>query len=188
MTGFSRRFYTFPAFNAALDDALDHLGEFTAALRSGRISRAFGERIMLAVTHVNGCRYCDYGHTLAALASGVTSDELRALRAGDFAALPQQEVTALLFAQHVAQMGGRPDPAAWDRLVATYGPAVACDVLAYIRLILIGNLLGNTFDAFWSRIAGRPAPGSTLLSEVSVLLGALFLVPLKLAGRLLARL
>lgn len=48
--------------------------------------------------------------------------------------------------------------------------APARDILAYIRMITFGNLLGNTLDAFFSRLAGRPAPGSTLWDELGVLL------------------
>ncbi len=186
-TGFSRRIFSFPTFSAALDDVTGHLDDLKAAARSQRVSRAFAERIMLAVTQVNGCRYCDYGHTLAALRTGVTQDELRALREGNLDALPEGEVVALLFAQHYAERNGHPDPAAWERVVETYEPDAARDIMAYIRMIMMGNLLGNTFDAFWSRLAGRPAPGSSILDEIGVLAGMFVLAPVKLAGRLVGR-
>ena len=73
-----------------------------------------------------------------------------------------------------------------------YGAPTAADILTLIRMITIGNLLGNTFDAFLSRLQGQPNPASTLVDEVAVLGGtALGTLPLAalmglrmLAGRL----
>ena len=42
---------------------------------------------------------------------------------------------------------------------------------------MIGNLYGNTFDAFRSRLAFAPAEGSSLLGELGVLVGGLWVVP-----------
>jgi len=177
-TTFDRRIYDVPAFRAGIADAFTHLDDFKAAHRAGRVSHAFAERIMLAVTQVNGCRYCDWGHTRAALAVGVTEDELAAIRSGCFDdAIPAEEIPALLFAQHYAHTGGQPDPAAWETLIGTYGPETANDIRCYIRMITIGNLSGNTFDAFLSRLVGRPAPESTLWQELGVLLGAFVMIP-----------
>lgn len=185
---FPKRVYTFQGFVAAMDDAFAHLGDLKAAARAGRVDRAFAERIMLAVTHVNGCRYCDFGHTHAALRAGVSPAELDALRAGLFDAespLPREQVPALLFAQHYAAQRGSPDPLAQQRLVETYGADTARDILAFIRMIMIGNLLGNTFDGFWSRLIGRPAAESSLPGEIGVLAGFFVIVPARLIGWLL---
>jgi len=174
---FSRRIFTIGSFSAAIDDMFDHLGDLRAASSQHRISKAFSERIMLAVTQVNGCRYCDFGHARMALQVGVTQAEIDALRQGNLEALPEEEGVALLFAQHYAESQGQPDPAAWQRVVETYGADRAQDILAYIRMITIGNLYGNTFDALLSRLRGRPAMGSSLVQEIGVLLGGFVIVP-----------
>lgn len=174
---FDRRTFTMASFSAAIDDLFDHFGEVRAAVRERRISKAFSERIMLAVTQVNGCRYCDYGHALAALRSGVTQEEIDALRQGDFESLPEEESVAILFAQHYAESEENPDAAAWQQLVDTYGADRAQDILTYIRMITIGNLYGNTFDAFLSRFQGKPAENSTFLQETGVLFGGLVMIP-----------
>jgi hypothetical protein len=44
-----------------------------------------------------------------------------------------------------------------------------------LRMITFGSLLGNTFDALLSRIAGKPAAGSSLWNELSVLFGVLWM-------------
>ena len=176
-----KRTYTFArlrqdvAWLVAAPDAL------RAAMRGGRVSKPFAEKIMLAVTQVNGCRWCHYAHARLALTSGVSPAELRSLMAlalGDF---PQEEAVALAFAQHYAESADRPDPAAWQRVLDAYGAPTAADILTLIRMITMGNLLGNTFDAFLSRLQGEPNPASTLVDEVTVLAGtALGTLPLAL--------
>ncbi len=186
-TPFNRRIFTWATFRESLQDVLDHLDDLRAAARSGRVSKAFAEKIMLAVTQVNGCRYCNYGHTRAALKVGVTKEELRHLVQGQFDRLPEDEIIAILFAQHYAEQGGKPDEEAWQRLVETYGPETARDIMAYIRMIMFGNLLGNTFDAFLSRLAGRPAEGSSLFDEIAVLTMTVLLIPLYMVKHVLRR-
>jgi AhpD family alkylhydroperoxidase len=186
--GFQKRIYNVETLRGALDEVFAHVGDLRSARRSGRVDAAFAERIMLAVTKVNGCRYCNYGHTRAALRAGVTDKEIRGLIAGDFAALPAPELVALTYAQHYAETAGHPDAAAWHRLIETYGADGARDILAYIRMITMGNLLGNTFDALLSRLSGGPtAAGSSLGQELGVLLGLFFLPPALWAARLAQR-
>jgi AhpD family alkylhydroperoxidase len=179
-TSFNRRIYTFLAFKTDVQQIFDHMDELRRAARGGRVSKAFAEKIMLVVTSVNGCRYCSYGHSRAALAAGVSEIELQRLLALDLGTFPVKETTALTFAQHYAESACQPDPAAWQRVVAYYGQETAHDILAYLRMITFGNLLGNTFDALLSRLAGKPAPGSSLGSELGILLGTLWMPPLRL--------
>jgi AhpD family alkylhydroperoxidase len=177
---FTKRIYTYPAFKADVRQIFDHMAELRQAASAGRVSKAFAEKIMLVVTSVNGCRYCSYGHSRAALAAGVSKTELQKLLALDLGTFPASEVTALTFAQHYAESACQPDPAAWQQVVTTYGEETARDILAYLRMITFGNLLGNTWDALLSRMTGRPAPGSSLGSELSVLLGVLWMPFLRL--------
>ena len=64
----------------------------------------FMERIMLAVTSVNECRYCSYYHTKIALENNCTNEEIRELLGGDFSCADQEELPALAFAQHFAEV------------------------------------------------------------------------------------
>ncbi len=184
---FNRRFYTFPAFRADVRQIFDHMDDLRRAARGGRVSKAFAEKIMLVVSSVNGCRYCCYGHSRAALAAGVSEAELQNLLALDLGPFPAHEVTALTFAQHYAEATCQPDPVAWQRVITYYGEETAQDILAYLRMITFGNLLGNTFDALLSRFAGKPSPGSSLWSELSVLLGVVWMPPSRLILRIFNR-
>jgi len=184
---FDRRIYTWPAFRLAVRQVFGQMDDLKRAARGGRVDKRFAEKLMLAVTRVNGCRYCAYGHTRAALAMGVPEDELQCLLAGDLGSFPPHEAVGLAFAQHYAESQGQVDPSAWQRLVETYGEATAQDILPYLRMITFGNLYGNTFDALLSRLAGKPAPGSSLWSELGVLFGVFVLVPLELLRRVVCK-
>jgi AhpD family alkylhydroperoxidase len=184
---FHKRVFSVATFRTAVDDLLDHMGDIRAAVRGKRVNRAFSERVMLAVTQVNGCRYCDYGHTRLALQAGVSPEEIEALAAGSFDRSPGEEAIALLFAQHYAECEGHPDPESWQRLIDTYGEDTARDILVYIRMITVGNLYGNTLDALFSRFRGRPAPNSSLWQELGVLFGIFVIVPVALIRRFFRR-
>jgi AhpD family alkylhydroperoxidase len=177
--GFQKRIYSPKSFQSDLQAVLENMDMFRAARRSRRVDSSFAERIMLAVTQVNGCRYCAFGHARAALQAGVDQEEISQLLSGEWETLPPDQVPALLFAQHYAETAGNPDPQTWEHLVTLYGEPTAQDILANIRMITMGNLLGNTFDALLSRFKGRPAAGSSFWKEVLVLLG-IFTIPFHL--------
>lgn len=111
------------------------------------ISPAFRERLMMMVTEVNGCRYCSYYHAREALKSGISSAELRDLLAG---AIPAEtspdEYLALAYAQHWAETDAKPDPEAVQKLIETYGEEKTAAIDILLRMIRVGNLLGNTAD------------------------------------------
>ncbi len=184
---FGKRIYTWTAFTAAVTDIFGRMDDLRRAARGGRVSPAFAEKIMLAVTHVNGCRYCAYGHSRAALAAGVPESEIQQLLAGGLGSFPGHEAVALAFAQHYAESACQPDQQAWDRLVDQYGAAAASDMLAYMRMITFGNLYGNTLDALLSRLRGKPAADSSLWSELGVILGVFVLVPLAMLRSSISR-
>ena len=100
MSGFAKRFYTPRAFVRDLREIVCHLPQFRNAARSGRVSRAFAEKIMMAVTQVNGCRYCVYFHTKLALQEGVPPDEIERILAAELGGFSEEEAVALAFAQH----------------------------------------------------------------------------------------
>lgn len=73
-------------------------GRLREIARKELISPAFRERLMLAVTAVNGCRYCSHFHTRQALKSGVTAEEIGGLLSNDVANCPQDEAVAVMYA------------------------------------------------------------------------------------------
>ncbi len=186
---FNKRTATPALLMKLMREVAAHRDDLRAARREGLVDRRFAEKIMLAVTQVNGCRWCNYGHTRAALAAGVRPEELQALMAQEIGQFPEEEAVALAFAQHYAESRDNPDPTAWQRVVDYYGAEKAAAILAYIRMITIGNLYGNTVDALLARLQGRPSPQSTLADELGLIAAplALLTVPLLALGALARR-
>lgn len=169
-SAFRKRIFNIPTFFALTSELIGDLGALKGARRDPALGSAFSKRIMLAVTQVNGCRYCSFMHTRMALASGVSRDELALIEGGDFDGLPEAELVALAFAQHFAETNGDYAPDTWTTLVETYDEATALHIRAVIRSITVGNLTGNTLDALLSRLRGRPADGSSIWQELGSLL------------------
>ncbi len=160
------------------------IGEVAQTIRSNRVSSQFAEHIMNAVTAVNGCTYCSWAHTKAALKSGCSTEELEAIKGLDFSGCNREEVVALAFAQHYAETRGNPSRDARIQLVETYGKEAAGDILNYIQMITIGNLCGNSFDGFRSRLRGKPPHNGSILFELfTILFGYPMLWMMKLDGK-----
>jgi len=123
------------------------------AMRDGGLRPAFRERLMLVVTSVNGCRYCSYAHAREALAEGITPKEIDALGEGMFEDSPTEEVPALLYAQHWAEMDGEPEPGVRQQIEQRYGEKTLQQIEIALRMIRVGNLLGNTFDYILHRVS-----------------------------------
>lgn len=125
-------------------------------MRGDSLEPAFRERLMLAVTAVNECRYCSYGHARQALQHGVTRPEIEALAGGQFDGCPREQLPALLYAQHWAETDGDPDDAARARVCELYGQERADAIELALSLIRVGNLGGNTLDhVLYRASAGR---------------------------------
>ena len=115
-------------------------------MRGETLSDAFRERIMLTVTEVNGCRYCQYAHAKMALSAGLPASEIESLSAGAFHHCPPEEVPALLYAQHWAEENGSPDPEMREKMLIHYGDEKTREMELAMRMIRMGNLMGNTWD------------------------------------------
>jgi AhpD family alkylhydroperoxidase len=116
------------------------------AIRSGLVSFAFRERLMLTVTEVNGCRYCSYFHAKEALKAGLSEEETRGYLRGDLQSAPAVELSALLYAQHWAASNAKPDQVVRQNLFQTYGNDKAEAIETVLHMIRMGNLLGNLGD------------------------------------------
>jgi AhpD family alkylhydroperoxidase len=175
---FNRNIYTFRLLKNDLKFMFSHLAQIRQTMRE--LDHAFVEKIMTVVTAVNGCRYCAWFHAREAVASGLDPEEVRSMMNLQFHAdASEEELPALVYAQHYAETRGNPDPEMKAKLVAAYGEKKAEQVQTVIRMITFGNLSGNTFDAFLSRMKGVKAEGSNPLFEfIFFIFGAPLLLPL----------
>jgi AhpD family alkylhydroperoxidase len=155
MKGFRRRTYrSFAQFRADVAFVGANARKLRPAPPGGRLDPAFRERLMLAVTAVNRCRYCAYVHGQAAVQAGLSREETRRLLSGVVGDCPDEDIPALAYAQHWAEADGNPEPEAQQELAACYGVETAEQIEIALRMIRVGNLAGNTFDALLYFLSG----------------------------------
>lgn len=117
------------------------------------INDEFRQRLMIAVTEVNGCRYCSYYHSKLALKAGVSQQELDSLLSGQLKDCPEKEVLALVYAQHWTEKQGQPDREMIEKVKNKYGAEKFATINLALRMINFGNLSGNSFDYFLHKIS-----------------------------------
>ena len=124
-----------------------------ALMRGESLDKKFRERLMLAVTEVNGCRYCQYAHARMALSSGLSQSEIDDLSVGVLDNCPAEQLPALLYAQHWAETNANPDAQIRQRVLTIYGEETMQAVALSLHMIRMGNLLGNTWDYLLYRLS-----------------------------------
>ena len=150
--------------------ALWHNPAALYSLRSNPdIRQSLVEKIMLAVSGASGSPFPRASHARHVIRRGLSPDETESLLRGEVNHATVDEATALFFARQYAESQGQPDPDLVQGLISTYGQRTASDLITCIRLVTLGSLVGNTFDAFLSRLLGKPSPDSTLGGEVAAL-------------------
>ena len=125
------------------------------ALIRPKTSAALREKVVLAVSSITDCRYCQWGHTHWALANDVSLEEINEILGHDLESLQARnpaEAAAILFARHYAENLHQIDPASLENLRRYYTDTQVAEILAYVRAITLGNLAGNTLDAVLARV------------------------------------
>ncbi|HOP57365.1 MAG TPA: carboxymuconolactone decarboxylase family protein [Bacillota bacterium] len=145
-----------------------------------RIDPHFQERLMLAVTEVNGCEVCSYAHTQVALKQGMDSAEIASFLQGDGEMIKETEAKAIIFAQHYADSNGRPEHYAYDVLLEEYGKKKTKAILATIQIMMMGNVFGLPMSAFFSRLKKQPYHNSNIFYELVLLIAPMYLFPFAL--------
>lgn len=130
------------------------------------INKKFKERIMLAVTEVNGCEMCSFVHTKIALSSGMTREEIKSILDNDHTNIPVEESVALIFSQHFAYSKESPSNEALERIIEDYGKQKAELILAVCNMITMTNGMGTSMDYFYSRLRFKRNKKSNILIEV----------------------
>lgn len=176
-TEFMKRLYPPKMFYRLLKDLISSRGSTKSLPSSDQISRQFIERIMIAVTQVNGCRYCSYFHTRVALKAGMNQKEIQKAFAGNFEDAPEEELTTLYFAQHYAEESGNPAPETVACMINDFGEKKTKAIIAYIRAIMVGNAWGNMVDSLKHRLTGKSYGKVTFIQEIGVILGPLWMIP-----------
>ena len=109
------------------------------------------ERVMLAVSEVNGCAFCAQYHTREALKAGLDAAEIQDILKAGYSNVPKEHLTAVLYAQHWADTQGQTDPEAQVRFESAYNPDTQRRILLSIRFINVMNFMFMK----WERLAAR---------------------------------
>jgi len=117
-----------------------------------KITPAFSEKIMLAVTGVNQCTYCSYLHTETALKKGVSQEEIEMLLEGTTENHDKEESIGLLFAQHWADTRGNTTEESREKLVNFYGKGRAFHIEFFIITVYTGNMSSNLTFGYKDKI------------------------------------
>lgn len=167
-----------------------------AAMVKPKIAPALREKVVLGVTSITKCGYCQWGHTHWAMAHGVPLEEINAILANESESLraaDPAEAAAILFARQYAESPDSLDPRAIEGLREHHGDAEVAELLAYVRAITLGSLTGNTADAFLDRFRGasrlrREDRGNVAFEAVVAIAAAPVLAVLAVLARLDRRL
>lgn len=172
-----QRIFDTKTFYRHLKNMMESLEDLIRYKMSGNMDKAFSEKIMLAVTEVNGCRYCNYLHTKLALNAGISKEDIQILLSGQFECISPAEAHAIIFAQHYADTGGYPDSEAYNEFVKFYGNDKARDIMSIIKVIMVGNIYGLSIDAFIKRIKRNSLPGSNFKDEILIITAVAVFIP-----------
>ena len=154
MKKFDRRYYQkLSIFASDFKAIMSKRDQMRPLMRGEIIDPSFRERLMLAVTAVNGCRYCSYAHSKQALLEGIHQDDIKAMLGGNMEDCPENELTAMFYAQHWAETRGKTDPAARVRFIEEYDDKTVEAIELTLQTIQMGNLLGNTADYILFRLS-----------------------------------
>lgn len=175
---YNKRIFGTKEFYCILKDAFCSMKHMRNARKKHLVDKDFMHRIMLAVTEVNGCRVCSYFHTEQALKDGMSDEEITSILNGSLENVPSGEGIGLFFAQHYADRKGNYDKSAWVRLTDEYGLEKAKGILAATRMIMMGNAYGIAYGCLKGRLKRKPVEGSSLRSEMGILVGSIVLIPM----------
>ncbi len=145
---FHRRYYqSWSSFWKDLKYLLSNRSQIKTAMSSPQLNPAFRERLMLAVTEVNLCRYCRTFHVGQARQAGISIEEITVYLKGIIPVeVPDEQKLAVCYAKHWAETNSQPDPDYIDQVKETYGDDGFKAINMVLRMITMGNLLGNTWD------------------------------------------
>ena len=102
------------------------LGFYSSVGRS--LDRKLYELIYIRVSAINQCRYCMQHHVAASKRVGLTADDWRALKSGDYSRFPKKEQAALAYAEKLTRAPYNVDDADLVTLKKHFSDAEIVDI------------------------------------------------------------
>lgn len=166
---------------------VDHfklMGRAVCGLRLSRRMKTQGvmtkkrrERIMLAISEINGCALCSYVHTKLALQAHMDVSEIQTLLAGDLEGVPQDDVLAVLFAKDFAANKEVIDPEFYQKLVTYYGLKQARAIVCASHVITMTTSMGISLALLKNTLTFHHQKGSRVWNEVLIPLTTVLVFP-----------
>ena len=140
------------------------------------IEAGFREELMLAVSRLNDCKYCAWGHHEWAHAVGISEDELDHIEHGDPEGIERAKWVAISYVVALVSSDFTDVPSELKQeMQASYSDHEIKEIELVARIMDIANRGANTFDAMLSRLHGKPAHDSHIIDEF-VLSGVFWIV------------
>jgi AhpD family alkylhydroperoxidase len=172
--GFKKRTITAPELVGRVASLAPELGTMVQVWLRQEVHPGFREELMLAVSQLNGCRYCSWGHHEWAHISGVSNEELARLEQLDPKGFDRRKWIAISYVRALVKEDfRRVQPELRRAMQHKYAPREIRQIELIANVMDIGNRGSNTFDAMLSRLRGVPAADSRIVDEL--ILSGLFL-------------
>jgi AhpD family alkylhydroperoxidase len=172
--GFKKRTITAPQLVVSVASLAPELGTIYRVWLKHDVDPGFREEIMLAVSRLNDCRFCSWGHQEWAHISGVSDEELAHIEQLDPAGFDRKKWVAISYVRALVTANfGRVQPELRRAMQHKYSSREIREIELIARVMDIGNRGANTWDALLSRLHGVPAAESRVIDEV--ILGSVFL-------------
>lgn len=165
---FNKRIFTIKEHLRIINHAAKSLGMLMYVKKHKLFNKRFKERIMLAVTEVNGCELCSYVHTKISLKSGMSNSEIKELLNGSKDDIPDGELVGVLFGEYYAKSHESPESDMIDRLVKEYGNEKAKIICAILGMITLTNSMGISLGLLKERLMFKRVKKSKLLNELGI--------------------
>jgi len=165
--GFKKRTISAPQLGRRLALLVPELGTMYRVWLRQEVDPGFREELMLAVSRLNGCRYCSWGHHEWAQISGVSNEELAQLEQLDPSGFDRRKWVAISYVRALVKENfRRVQPELRRAMQHKYSPDEIRQIELIANVMDVGNRSSNTFDAMLSRFKGAPAADSRIIDEV----------------------
>jgi len=175
---YNKRIYKPKQYFLFLEDAIYSFKDIKNSKKKKLVSYDFRERIMLAVTEVNGCPMCSYYHIKESMNANISTKEIKEILNGKEDAIPLSQIKGVLFAKYYADNKGVVEQDMWDKLVEEYDIEKAKAILGFIRMIMVGNVSGIALGALGGRFKNKRVKNSKLKNELIIIIGTIFFIPI----------
>ena len=183
---FTKKIFTAKLFISDLGYLIWHSPKIIKVFTAKQHHQHLIEKILIVTDAVNECGYCSWLDAKLALRSGVSEAEIKNMLNLQFHThASENEMLALLYAQHYAESNRNPDPDMTRKLIDYYGKSTANDIVLAIRMVTFGNLYFNTWGAIISRFKGQPAENSNVAFEIAYfLLNFIIILPFSILRKM----